>query len=523
VTQSAANRLSHTNPSPHFPDEDFMSTTQTAARMRAENGTTAAATIGAADPGYRTLWRWHFYAGLFVMPFLLVLAITGTLYCFQPQIEPLLYRQQMVVAPQAVPRLPDNALLAKARAAMPSGSVATTAVITRDPQRSAEFVFSLADGTQRSVYLNPYSGDALGTLSVEHRLMQVNRMLHRKLLLGKPGELLMELAACWTLVMVGTGIALWWPRGKTTARAALLPRFALTGRPLWKSLHTAIGIWLAFGALAFVLTGLPWTGSWGKQFKAFATTVKLGAPPGAWGGLPLRSALLGTHADHPSASNAPATRADMDSMPGMVMDDLPLPQKPWAAGNARVPSSIVEATDAAQPLSLGHIVALATSLGITDGYSIVLPNSATGVYTVSYFPANPKDERTLYVDQYSGAILKDIRYGDYGAIAKAVSYGTSLHMGRYFGVANQILCAVISLGLGALAVTGFLMWWKRRPSRSLGVPSRERAAPPMRGWKTGLVLLGVVFPLMGATLVVVWLLDRVVFGRGSRTKLNGLA
>ncbi|SMG50728.1 PepSY-associated TM helix domain-containing protein [Paraburkholderia susongensis] len=504
-----------------------MSTTHAAERMRAANRPTPGATASPAHPGYRTLWRWHFYAGLFVMPFLLVLAITGTLYCFQPQIEPLLYRQRLIVAPQAVPKLSENALLARARAAMPPNSVAATAAITSDPQRSAEFVFRLADGTQQSVYLNPYNGEVLGTLSVERRFMQVDRMLHRKLLLGKPGELLMELAACWTLVMIGTGIALWWPRGKTGFRAALLPRFSLQGRPLWKSIHATLGIWLALGALAFVLTGLPWTGSWGKQFKAFATATHLGAPPGAWGGLALRSALPGAHADHAATTDAQATsgahdvhdvHAGMDSMPGMVMDDLPLPLKPWAAGNARVPVSADAAGDA-QALSLGHIVALAASLGITDGYNIVLPNSASGVYTISYFPGNPKDERTLYVDQYSGAVLKDIRYGDYGAIAKAVSYGTSLHMGRYFGVANQLLCAAISLGLAALAVTGCVMWWKRRPQHSLGAPSRERAAPPLLGWKTGLILLGAVFPLMGATLVAVWLIDWLVFGR-TRRDLN---
>jgi uncharacterized iron-regulated membrane protein len=38
----------------------------------------------------------------------------------------------------------------------------------------------------------------------------------------------------------------------------------------------------------------------------------------------------------------------------------------------------------------------------------------------------------------------------------------------------------------------------------------------MRGWKTGLVLLGIVFPLMGATLVAVWVLDWMFFGRPSR-------
>jgi uncharacterized iron-regulated membrane protein len=486
-------------------------------------------TTGTTHPGYRTLWRWHFYAGLFVMPFLVVLAITGTLYCFQPQIEPLLYRHRMMLDTQAVPRLSEDVLLARARAAMPRGATALTAMISGDPYRSTEFVFRLADGDKQSVYLNPYNGDVLGTLSVDRRFMQVDRMLHRKLLLGKPGELLMELAACWTLVMIGTGIALWWPREKTAIRTALLPRFALKGRALWKNIHAVMGLWLALGALAFVLSGLPWTGSWGKQFKTLATAANLGAPEGSWGGLPLRSALPGPKSAATPAANAPHTphahhqehAAGMDSMPGMVMDDLPLPLTPWAVGNAPVPNSASTETPATQPLSLGRIVALSASLGVTDGYSIVLPTSATGVYTVSYFPADPKNERTLYIDQYSGTVLKDIRYDDYGAVSKAVSYGTSLHMGRYFGVANQILCAAISLGLAAMAVTGFVMWWKRRPRRSLGAPSRERAAPPMRGWTAGLILLGLVFPLMGATLVAVWLADRLVFGRTPRrAKIN---
>ena len=493
-------------------------------------------TAGAVTAGYRTLWRWHFYAGLFVMPFLLVLAITGTLYCFQPQIEPLLYPQRLIVAPQAAPRLPEEALLASARTAMPPSALAVTAAVASDPRRSAEFVFRLAHGDKQSVYVNPYTGAVLGTLSVERRFMQVDRMLHRKLLLGKPGELLMELAACWTLVMIGTGVALWWPREKTTARQALLPRFTLKGRPLWKNIHAVMGIWLALGALLFVLSGLPWTGSWGKQFKALASAANLGAPPGSWGGLPLQSGAPGQSANRASGSSTQANNAaddehaehngnghrahagSMDSMPGMVMDDLPLPTTPWAVGNSRVPNSNTETghANAPPPLPLGRVVALAASLGVTDGYNIALPVSATGVYTVSYFPGDPKDERTLYIDQYSGAILKDIRYGDYGAVSKAVSYGTSLHMGRYFGLANQIICAVISLGLAAMAVTGCVMWWKRRPHRSLGAPSRERAAPPMRGWKTGLVLLGIVFPLMGATLITVWLADRAIFGRAAR-------
>ena len=36
---------------------------------------------------YRTIWRWHFYAGLFCIPFVLWLALTGSIYLFKPQVE----------------------------------------------------------------------------------------------------------------------------------------------------------------------------------------------------------------------------------------------------------------------------------------------------------------------------------------------------------------------------------------------------------------------------------------------------
>ncbi|KVP35411.1 PepSY-associated TM helix domain-containing protein [Burkholderia ubonensis] len=470
-----------------------------------------------ASAGYRTLWRWHFYAGLFVMPFLVILAITGTLYCFQPQIEPLLYPHRLIVEPRDTPRLDADTLLAKARAAMPAGATPVSAQVSTAPARSAEYVFRLRDGSRESVYVNPYDGSVLGTLSVERRFMQVDRMLHRKLLLGKTGELLMELAACWTFVMIGTGVALWWPRGTTRVGRALRPDLSLRGRPLWKSIHATAGIWLAAGAVAFILTGLPWSGSWGKYFKALAATVNLGEPQGAWGGLPLRSSRAGAApAGTETRVAAPAGhRHDGgDSMPGMVMDDLPLSQTPWAVGNVPVPHSPSAPTPA--PLTLDRAIAIVAGLGVTSGYTLALPAGADGVLTASYFPADPKAERTIYIDQYSGAVLKDIRYDDYGAVSQAVSYGTSLHMGRYFGLANQIVCAALSLGLAAMAVTGAVMWWKRRPAGKLGAPARERDAPPMRAWIAGLVLLGIVFPLMGMTIVAVWLVDRLLFGRAAR-------
>ena len=36
---------------------------------------------------YRMIWRWHFYASLFVVPMVLILSLTGAAYLFKPQVE----------------------------------------------------------------------------------------------------------------------------------------------------------------------------------------------------------------------------------------------------------------------------------------------------------------------------------------------------------------------------------------------------------------------------------------------------
>jgi uncharacterized iron-regulated membrane protein len=448
---------------------------------------------------HRLLWRWHFYAGLFVMPLLLVLAITGTLYCFQPQIEPLLYHDRMIVDARTGPRLNQQVLLAKASAAEPHDATPTTAVINTDPRRSAEFVFRMQSGSSESIYLDPYTGAVFGRLSVENRLMKQIRNLHRGLMLGKTGEIAMELAGCWTLVMIGTGIALWWPKARQTS-GRFVPRLSsFRGRAWWRELHAVGGAWLALGALFFVLSGLPWSSTWGKQFKALATSAQLGYPPGAWGRAHVHSAK-------------PSTNMADPSMAGMKMDDLPLPQTPWAVGDTRVPNSAADTANATIPLD--QVVAIASQAGVRDSYDIALPTTPQGVYTVSYFPADPQAERTLHIDRYSGRILSDIAYRDYGRVAQWISYGTSLHMGRYFGVANQILASAASLGLAAMSVSGFVMWRKRKPGRALGAPSRPVLNPPMNIWIGALMALGIVFPMMGLTMLIVWISDRLLFSPG---------
>ena len=46
---------------------------------------------------YNLAWRWHFYAGLFVIPFMILLSLTGIVYLFKPQLDQLMYPELLSV------------------------------------------------------------------------------------------------------------------------------------------------------------------------------------------------------------------------------------------------------------------------------------------------------------------------------------------------------------------------------------------------------------------------------------------
>jgi uncharacterized iron-regulated membrane protein len=118
----------------------------------------------------------------------------------------------------------------------------------------------------------------------------------------------------------------------------------------------------------------------------------------------------------------------------------------------------------------------------------------------------------LIVDQYSGAVLKRHDFADNPAVARAVSQGISFHQGELYGWINQAQNTIAALSALILSVSGFIAWWMRKPAGSLGVPAAPEAA-----LGTGMIILVIgmmiLFPLMGASLLVALFLDWALFKR----------
>ena len=437
---------------------------------------------------YSLAWRWHFYAGLFVAPFMILLALTGIIYLFKPQLDPLLYDHLLNVTP-AHHSLSADEQLSRVQATYPQGHISQY-LPPINPQRSGQFVVHNG-GHELNVFINPYTGQVLGEQDAKLNLQAVARALHGELMIGTLGDRLVELAAGWGVVLVVSGLYLWWPRGQSAA-GILWPRLNRRGRLLWRDFHAVTGFWGAALLLFMLISGMTWTGFWGKQYADLWNRF----PVAMWNDVP-KSDIEARSLNNAARQTVP-----------WAMENTPMPV---SGAHAEHMAHAAHASGPAAPgIRLQDVVDTATARQVEPGYSITLPTTASGVFTIAVFADDPRNDATLHVDQYTGTVLADVRWQHYGNVARATEMSVMLHEGKLFGSLNQIAILLVCLMILLSSVSGLVIWWKRRPQGGLGVPALRHDLPT---WKTGVVImltLAIAFPLVGASLIVVWGLDRLL-------------
>ncbi|PYB70034.1 PepSY-associated TM helix domain-containing protein [Rhizobium wuzhouense] len=437
---------------------------------------------------YITAWRWHFYAGLYVAPFMLMLAVTGLIMLWTATISGRDGEKIYSVAPQA------SLAPVSAQAEAAFGEVAGQIVqyiAPRTAEQASLFRVNQGDASYM-VAVDPYTAKALGHWDRRNGLYDLADSIHGTLLIGDVGDRLIEIAAGFGIVLVITGLYLWWPRDNSGFSSVLVPQLSAKGRQLWKSLHLSIGFYVSLILVVFLLSGLTWAGVWGEKFTQAWSTF----PAEKWDNVPLSDL---THAS---------------------LNYNGVKEVPWALEQTQMPASGSQAgisgTPEGQPVTLDAIITLARALGFDQRFQLGFPASETGVWsisrdTMSNDSANPLHDRIVHIDQYTGRILADVGFADYGLAGKAMAAGIAFHEGD-MGLWNLVLVTAFCLAIIFLSVSGFVMWFKRRPrgATRLVAPTVSEPGPL---WKTGaIVMLGVslLFPLSGAVLVAVLLLDLLV-------------
>lgn len=412
---------------------------------------------------YRALWRWHFYAGLYCVPFVIILAITGSIYLFKPQVEAALDRpyDRMVTAGPYTPAADqvDHAVAAVAGSHF-------SAYAVRDPRDATQVLVGLDDGSQVRVYLHPVTGKVLKVLPEDQRLMEVVKTIHGELLLGTRGSIVIELAGAWALVMVVSGLYLCWPRGRSGVAGILYPRLNTKGRPMWRDLHAVTGFWVSACAIFLLITALPWTTVWADGFAKVRQLTGLVSGPVDWS-----QSRAQEHEDHK-----------------MAMGHMHRPP----------------------PVSLDAMVKSARAQHLAPPVMIAPPSATSASWTARSDTQDRPRRVTLTLDAASGAVVGRKGFADGHPIDQAVGYGIAAHEGQLFGVANQIVSLLTALGLIVVCVSGYVMWWKRRPKGELGAP----AAPTDRriGWGLAAIIIAFALfqPVFGISLILIGALEGLV-------------
>ncbi|WP_109004963.1 PepSY-associated TM helix domain-containing protein [Streptomyces rishiriensis] len=397
--------------------------------------------------------RLHFYAGVFVAPFLLVAAVTGFLYAGAFQAEKLVYAHEMTV-PVGDTRLPVSAQVDAARKAHPEGTVSAVRPSPEDDATTRVMLSGVkgVDATHTlAVFVDPYTGQVRGALEQYGStgalpLRTWIDEFHRDLHLGENGRLYSEFAASWLWVIAGGGLVLWFSRRRALRRVR-----GTSGRRRTLGLHGTIGAWAAVGFLFLSATGLTWSTYAGANIDELRTSLGQSTPSVS------AAASGGDHAGHASASGSGG--------------------------------------DAEHGVGLDKILAAARAEGLGDPVEIVPPAEASSAYVVKQVQRSwPEKQDAVAVDPATGEVTDVLRFADHPLLAKLTRWGIDLHTGVLFGLVNQIALMLLALGLILLIVLGYLMWWRRGRGSSFGRPVPRGAwakVPPY-----------VLVPLMAAVAVV---------------------
>jgi uncharacterized iron-regulated membrane protein len=322
--------------------------------------------------------------------------------------------------------------------------------------------------------------------------MQVIRKIHSLQYFGFWASCLIEIAAGWTIILLGTGIYLWWPRGRSGGVVTIRARPAR--RLFWRDLHAVTGALAAAVILFLAVTGMPWSQVWGARVQQWSTNAGLGEP-------------------RPPAQVVPSWLLTQDISPGMEamahhhMSE-PAPGLPWAMERHATPPSPPH--PGSKVIGIDAAIARFRQAGLPAPFTVTLPGGPRGAYVGSYTPGRAEAVRTMYLDQYTGQVIGDVGFRDYGPVAKAIEWGIQVHQGEEYGPLNLALMLSSCIAILLLAISSLVMWWKRRPAGALGIPPAPANPRHARIVLAIMVPVALLYPLVGASLLLALVVDQCV-------------
>ena len=387
---------------------------------------------------YKKFWfKAHFILGLAFGFILLITATTGGLLSFEKEILKLINSKSYVVAvPNDVKKAQAHEMIAALKQHIPDAKI-NAVTLSSNPTSSAVITIASSNPQQRkgiNYYINPYTCELLPHIQGESFFKTVED-IHRRLMLGNIGKQLVGVSSIVLVILLFSGLYLYFPRLKRTFLASFTFSFKSKGRYFLHSIHSSVGLWVLPLYLVAVLTGLYWSYDWYRQGLHTLSGVALPVKP--------------TMNVNKSVQNR--------------MNTLALEQNKKEPQLNRKKSTITADTQLSKAFKLFEIFLQKEYSSAT----IRVPNKGS-VYTISYFDEDIIHSRArnqMQIDIHSWELIKHERYENKPLNEKLISSMLPLHSGEYFGIIGQTLMFIASILMPLFAITGLMLYINRKQNK----------------------------------------------------------
>lgn len=378
---------------------------------------------------FRTI---HLYLSLAAGIIIFLSCLTGTIMVFEEEIEHAASPQVYTAKPLGQ-RLPVSALLKNTKELVPEGRPLFVKVYN-DPARTAEIGLATkkkenAGGEKKReekgargnegkgnkkrperpdvmAYANPYTGKIVINKST---FFHDTEMLHRFLLDKKdtPGNYIVKFSTLLFLLILITGVVLWWPKTKAIMRQRLKIKFSGGWKRLNHDLHIVMGFYTSVFLLIIVFTGLIMSFEWAND----------------------------------AIYNLTGTNKEESVKP---------PVSDFTPGAKKVKPDAVYAT-------------ISNYIKDAEFYQIRMPRDSSGVFSINVLPKGAVETTTdtYYIDQYSGKLKGNYLFAEKNAGQQIRAFIKPIHTGSIYGLPTKIISFIVCLLSLTFPVTGVIMWINR--------------------------------------------------------------
>ena len=364
----------------------------------------------------RFLFQVHLWAGLLVGVHLAIVSLTGVVLLFKDEIQGLSYPHLYSIGNDAADDTGSapvdfDRIIESMSISFPDHRVIR--VEAPKAQRETAVIFAEKDWDFRRMYTHPLSGEILGEVPESFFLHYVDEF-HASLFAGKIGRLANSTLALLALLLVVSGLVIWWPGPRKWWRS-LLP-LTSNGQPSARSLHRSIGIWTFAFIAMFAATGALF---FFDRFLIPAVEMfsERSTPPA-----------------HYSTIN-PETEGSRARIQPMI--------------------------DRLEEESAGRLL-----------WGVVFPEGERDPVNIVYGPVgrdigrdrwdwDVSGQRNFLFDQYSGEFLHQWDTSHRSLADIVLVWPAKLHTGEFGSFWAKLLWAVTGMAPVILFVLGFTMWWRR--------------------------------------------------------------